>query len=127
MADPENKGFTVVDRRSADRDANQDEGPKASQPAAKSTPAGSEPGEPPIDFATFVMSLASSVLIHLGELAVPGEPEPEPNLAIARQTIDLLGMLAVKTRGNLSDDESKLLEHLLYDLRLKFVEARRRG
>jgi hypothetical protein len=85
----------------------------------------SEPTAPAIDFATFVMSLASSALMHMGEMERPqGEQDASASLALARQTIDILGMLSDKTRGNLSDDEAKLLQHLLFDLRLKFVEAR---
>ena len=81
---------------------------------------------PHIDFTTFVMSLAESVLIHLGELSAP-EEAARANLAMAKQTIDMLGMLEEKTRGNLNDEETRLLQHLLFDLRLKFVEARKLG
>lgn len=80
---------------------------------------------PHIDFETFILSVAQSVLIHLGEIA-EGD-QPSPNLPLAKQTIDILGMLEEKTRGNLTDDEARLLQHLLYDLRLKYVEARKRA
>ncbi len=81
----------------------------------------------PMDFSTFVMSLASSVMIHLGEV-----PEPESNarhkdLAAAKQIIDILGVLEEKTRGNLEPAEEKLLKSLLYDLRVKFVDAEKAG
>ena len=76
---------------------------------------------PEIDFGTFVMSLASSVLVHLGEI---NHPEATgKNLPIAKQTIDILGMLQDKTRGNLTNEESQLLTNLLYDLRMKYVAA----
>jgi hypothetical protein len=75
---------------------------------------------PEIDFGTFVMSLASSVLVHLGEIS---HPDSEKNLPLAKQTIDILGMLQEKTRGNLSNDEQQLLTNLLYDLRMKYVAA----
>ena len=78
-----------------------------------------------VDFATFVMSLASSTLIHLGELTPPDAPAGHRDLPLAKQTIDILGMLAAKTRGNLTSDEAQLLEHLLYDLRLKYVDAKK--
>lgn len=81
---------------------------------------------PHIEFGTFVMSLAHSVLMHLGELTMPGEPSERPNLPLAKQTIDILGMLQEKTRGNLSGEEARLLEHLLYDLRIKFVDAKKK-
>ena len=77
---------------------------------------------PSIDFGTFVMSLASSVLVHLGEISHP-EAESHQNLPLAKQTIDILGMIRDKTRGNLSPDETYLVDHLLYDLRMKYVAA----
>jgi hypothetical protein len=81
-----------------------------------------------IDFSTFVLSLGTSALYQLGEI---GDSESkvegpvEPNLPIARQTIDTLEMLQDKTRGNLTDTESKLVESILYDLHMRFVEARK--
>lgn len=114
------KGFKVVDRRGAADEP----------PAAKDErPAGPSASRPPheIDFSTFALSLGSSVLVHLGELAPPGAEPPERDLPLAKQTIDILGMLAEKTRGNLTADEERLVEHLLYDLRLKYVEAKKRG
>ena len=81
---------------------------------------------PEIDFGTFVMSLASSVLVHLGEIAHPDSDKPELNLPIAKQTIDILGMLEDKTRGNLTQEEAQLLTNLLYDLRMKYVAAKNR-
>ncbi len=115
------KGFKVVDRRGSSEEPK--ETPKTEPP-----PAASKTEEPfhDIDFATFVMSLASSALMHLGELARPGEAQRR-DLALAKQTIDILGMLSEKTRGNLSAEEAKLLEHLLYDLRLKYVETKKKG
>jgi hypothetical protein len=81
---------------------------------------------PEIDFGTFVMSLASSVLVHLGEIAHPESAGSEQNLSLAKQTIDILGMLQEKTRGNLSNEEQQLLTNLLYDLRMKYVAATKR-
>ena len=79
-----------------------------------------------IDFSTFVLSLGTSALYQLGEIrdSESGAGEPvEPNLPVARQTIDVLEMLTEKTRGNLTDTESKLLESILYELHMRFVEA----
>jgi len=81
---------------------------------------------PEIDFGMFVMSLASSVLVHLGEIEHPESRERQPNLPLAKQTIDILGMLRDKTRGNLTEPESQMLENLLYDLRMKYVDAKKR-
>jgi hypothetical protein len=82
---------------------------------------------PQIDFGTFVMSLASSVLVHLGEIKHPERADDERNLPLAKQTIDILGMLQEKTRGNLSREESELIENLLYDLRMKYVAQDKAG
>jgi hypothetical protein len=76
---------------------------------------------PHVDFTTFVLSLSHSALMHLGE--APGESgELELNLALARQTIDLVGMLEEKTKGNLTGDEERLVAQILFDLRMRYVE-----
>jgi hypothetical protein len=78
---------------------------------------------PDIDFSTFVLSLSSSALMHLGEMPNAETQETDVNLPMAKQTIDILGIVQEKTRGNLSNEEDRLLTELLYDLRLKFVRA----
>lgn len=78
---------------------------------------------PPVEFSTLLLSLASSVVLHLGEMPRPDTGKVERNLELAKQTIDLLGMLQEKTRGNLTKDEADLFESLLYELRLKYVQA----
>ena len=75
-----------------------------------------------IDFTTFILSLSHSALMHLGEAPSPETGTIEENLALARQTIDLVGMLEEKTRGNLSGDEERLIAQILFDLRMRFVE-----
>ena len=112
----EDRGFTVVDRRaSADEENAAAEAP--SQPE--------ESALPKVDFSSFCLSLATSALYHLGVVGDPetGAPVPEKNLPLAQQTIDALEMLQAKTHGNLDDEEAKLLEGLLYELRMRFVEA----
>ncbi|MGZ3443929.1 MAG: DUF1844 domain-containing protein [Polyangia bacterium] len=81
---------------------------------------------PEVDFGMFVMSLASSVLVHLGEIEHPDSSERTANLPLAKQTVDILGMLRDKTRGNLTQEEAQLLDNLLYDLRMKYVDAKKR-
>ncbi len=77
-----------------------------------------------IDFPTFLLSLCSSALIHMGEAPDPVSGEKSPkNLPLAQQSIDLLALLQEKTKGNLSKDEERFLEQLLYDLRMKYIEA----
>ena len=115
-------GFTVTDRRifADDKGTARVEEPAA--PAAK--PAQAAASEiPTVDFHTFVLSLGSSALMNLGELERPGAGGAAKDLPMAKHTIDILAMLQDKTRGNLTADEDKLLDSLLYDLRLRFVEA----
>jgi hypothetical protein len=76
---------------------------------------------PSIDFNTFVLSLSTSALIHLGKL--PGAEEVTVNLAHAKQAIDCIALLEEKTRGNLTGEEERLISEVLYDLRLRFVAA----
>lgn len=76
---------------------------------------------PGADFGTFIISLASSVLIHLGELPDPDRGGPQADLELAKQSLDVLGMLREKTRGNLTAEEAQLLDQLLYDLRMKYL------
>jgi len=76
-----------------------------------------------IDFYTFVLSLGSAAFVHLGDAPHPETGEPgKPELAFAKQTIDILAMLREKTKGNLTDEEDRFLENLLTDLRLRFVQ-----
>ena len=77
-----------------------------------------------LSFTTFVVSLASSAAIHFGDLPDPNTGErAEPNLDGAAQMIDILALLEEKTRGNLTIEERQVLEQVLYELRLRFVEA----
>jgi hypothetical protein len=114
-------GFSVTDRRSftTSGEPREDE-PPPDPPAAQ---AGAATALPPVDFHTFVLSLGSSALLHLGELEAPGSEGPQKDLALAKHTIDVLVMLEEKTRGNLTPAEEKLISSLLYDLRLRYVEA----
>ena len=70
-----------------------------------------------------MLSLGSSALLHLGELEHPDVHAPQMDLPLAKHTIDILAMLADKTKGNLTSAEDKLISSLLYDLRLRYVEA----
>jgi Domain of unknown function (DUF1844) len=77
---------------------------------------------PSVDFATFVLSLSHSALVHLGEAANPDTGRVDQSLPLARQTIDLIAMLEDKTRGNLTGDEERLVGQILFDLRMRYVE-----
>jgi len=74
-----------------------------------------------IDFSAFVLSLATTAMSHLGEVADPTTGKREMNLEGAKQTIDILCMLKEKTRGNLTGDEEQMMEHFLYELRMKYL------
>jgi hypothetical protein len=81
-----------------------------------------------LSFSSFVISLASTAAIHFGDLPDPASGQPLPlNLEGAAQMIDILALLDQKTRGNLTAEERQLLEQVLYELRLRFVEASREG
>jgi hypothetical protein len=77
---------------------------------------------PQIDFATFVLSLSHSALTHLGEAPHPEDNATRVSLPLAKQTIDLLGLLEEKTKGNLTGEEERLITQILFDLRLRYVE-----
>jgi hypothetical protein len=125
--DPKPGGFTVTDRRSLT-----DEGeprPDSAPAEAAADTSGAQPEQdhetrlPAVDFHTFVLSLGSSALLHLGELEHPDMGARGKDLPMAKHTIDILAMLEAKTKGNLTPAEEKLISSLLYDLRLRYVEA----
>src|SRR5438093_11011005 len=124
MASGESKpgGFTVTDRRAFAEGGE----PRSEEPAPETLEGGGRSHDatalPPVDFHTFILSLGSSALLHLGELDHPDGREARPDLRLAKHTIDIIGMLEEKTRGNLTPPEARLMESLLYDLRLRYVE-----
>ena len=82
------------------------------------------PPEPLLTFTAFVLSLASTAAIHFGDLPDPATGQRfDPNLEGAAQMIEILALLDQKTRGNLTAEERQILEQVLYELRLRFVEA----
>jgi len=84
--------------------------------------------ESEVSFTSLVLSLATTAAVHFGDMGDPTTgAKGEPNLAGARQMIEILGILQEKTRGNLSPEEAGVLEQVLYELRLRFVEADRSG
>ncbi len=137
MTDPEDKGFTVKDRRffqqseeEQDRlreESRQQEAAKETYEteANKATDAAGPQAEgplPEITMASFIMSLGTAVFFHLGDLPHPETGATEKNLPLAKQTIDLLGLLREKTRNNLTPEEENIFDHLLYDLRMRYVK-----
>jgi hypothetical protein len=87
-----------------------------------------QPPEPALGFISFVLSLASTAAIHFGDLPDPiSGDRAEVNLEGAAQMIEILALLDLKTRGNLTAEERQVLEQVLYELRLRFVEAKGAG
>lgn len=82
---------------------------------------------PPLDFSTLVLSMASTAMVQLGAVPGPGGGAAAPDLEAAKQAIDILAILEEKTRGNLDDAEQKLLNSLLYDLRVAYVDAQKKA
>jgi hypothetical protein len=130
----ESKGFTVQDRRrfspetgEAREDAPEQPAAAAPNPAAENE-AGTqsrahEEALPEINFSTFVISLSTQALVHLGEIPNPVSGKTELDVPVAKQMIDILAMLKDKTRNNLNASEDRLMEDILFDLRMKYVEA----
>jgi hypothetical protein len=134
----EKRGFKVEDRRrfseagdvrpepqagSAEPPAAREE-PVATAGAAASAAAAERRDAPPLPlmFSTFILSLSTQALAHLGEIPNPIDGRIVTDLLAAKQMIDILGILKEKTKGNLDSSESGLLDSVLYDLRLKYVE-----
>jgi hypothetical protein len=78
---------------------------------------------PEVDFNSFIFSLSTSALIQLGEIEDQFTQKSAKNLPLAKQTIDLIGMLKEKTKGNLTPQEERVIEGILYDLRMRYVKA----
>ena len=119
------EGFTVKDKRTFDSEGKvKEEFGKAKREKAKDKEKkkGAAP-LPEVNFSSFLLSLSSSTLLHLGEVADPQSGEKKKDLALAKQSIDIISLLRDKTKNNLTQEEEKLLDHLLYDLRMRFVNA----
>lgn len=131
----EGRGFKVADRRrfaqssGEPAEAGDKSEPVREQSASESDSAGGEQPPPSsdtlaeINFSTFVISLSTQALMHLGEIPSPLTGKVERDFAVAKQMIDILGMLRDKSRGNLDEQESRLMEDVLYDLRMRYVEV----
>lgn len=80
--------------------------------------------QPSISFAGFVISLATTAAVHFGDIPDPQSGERhEADLAAAHQMIELISLLQEKTKGNLTPEESKLVDDLLYELRMRYVQV----
>jgi len=133
--DTEGKGFVIKDKRRFDEDGDtrketaeekkeapdQEENIRVQESQTETPHDDAESQLPEITFAGFILSLHTSALFHFGELEDPVTKEKKKNLSAAKQTIDMLSMLRDKTLGNLEDDETKLLDGILYELRMRYV------
>ncbi len=80
-------------------------------------------GELKMDFSNFVLSLNASAIMHLGDIPDPNTKERNVNLPAAKHTVDILEILQDKTKGNLTDEEQKLIDDVLFSLRMRYVQA----
>ena len=83
-------------------------------------------GLPRMDFTVFILSLHHSAMVHLGDASDPHGGDRNVDLSLARQTIDLIEVLVEKTKGNLTGEEERLIEHVLYEVRMRYVEVQKK-
>ena len=134
---PEKKDFIIKDRRMFSEEGQDGEENKEQEKASNEEPKETDSEEaagpaedqedyplPEINFPTFIFSLNTSVLVHLGVIEDPATGTKAKNLPLAKQTIDILGMLEEKTQGNLTADEETMLKNILYDLRIIYVKEK---
>ena len=76
-----------------------------------------------VDFSALILGFSSAALGYLGYFSFDGKSPAEKNISLAKQNIDIIALLKEKTKDNLTEDESQLIDHLLTDLRMKFIEA----
>ncbi len=136
-AEDEANQFKVTDRRqfTSEGETRQDPEPQpepSEAPPPPAEPLREAPQEAPPDsadedsqegmnFASFLLSLATTGMVHLGEIPEPSTGQTLENLEAARQMIDILGILKEKTEGNLTPEESQLMENMLYEMRMRFL------
>ena len=131
----EEKGFVIKDKRifsQEEQELNKEDQEPEKEPAkeekdqetATANEQEAEAQLPEINFPTFIISLNASALVNLGAIEDPASGTKVKNLLIAKQTIDILSMLEEKTRGNLTEEEGKILKNILYDLRIIYVKEK---
>ena len=131
----EEKGFVIKDKRifsQEEQELNKEDQEPEKEPAkeekdqetASANEQEAEAQLPEINFPTFIISLNASALVNLGAIEDPASGSKVKNLLIAKQTIDILSMLEEKTRGNLTEEEGKILKNILYDLRIIYVKEK---
>jgi hypothetical protein len=130
-----NSGFSVTDRRKFNSEGELREEPMEEESSAaeekaepamtkdEAPPEASTPEEevPALDFSSFILSLATTAMVHMGEVPDPATGQAQENHEAAKQMIDILSMLEKKTEGNLTEEETRLMAGILYELRMKFL------
>jgi hypothetical protein len=126
------KGFVIKDKRLFDEsgETRQEELKKEETtiedkpPEEKSEETSREEYFPEVTFSTFVLSLSTTAMYHFGDFPDPVTKKAEKNLTAAKQTIDMLNMIKIKTVGNLDNNEKSLLEGILYELMMRYVKEK---
>lgn len=101
-------------------------GPELQEPEKESPESPLEEAFPEVNFVNFVLSLSTTAMYHFGDFPDPISQKAQRNLAAAKQTIDILGMLRSKTEGNLDDNEKSLMDGLLFELRMRYLKEKDR-
>jgi hypothetical protein len=124
MDEPQDKpGFRVTDhRRFTDSGESRTTADASGATEASPSTAPSDSRTEPVSFSTFLLGLSTQALLHLGEIESPLSGEVERDFVAAQHVIDILGILREKTRNNLEEGEEQLLDSVLYDLRMRYVE-----
>ena len=132
--DKKGPGFVVKDKRlfaesgearsAEDQTTSATEEPKPVSPEAAQSGKVDESNYPPINFTNFVLSLSTSAFFHFGDFPDPEGGKTQKNLPAAKQTIDILDMLNEKAKGNLNENETNLIQGILYELKLRYVKEK---
>jgi Domain of unknown function (DUF1844) len=119
----ERKSYTFLDRRGLNNENTEErQEVKKNTYQAKEGPA-PKGAAPTIDFTTLIMSFASASMISMGIVPDPATGTNQKNLIIAQQNIDIITVLKEKTKGNLTQEEDQLIDQILYELRMHYIEA----
>jgi hypothetical protein len=120
------EGFVIKDRRFSDEPEKKEE-PVTDRQEPRKDEVRQAPEDfeyPPVNFSSFVISLSTSALFHFGDFPEHEGGGAEKNLPAAKQTIDILNMLAEKTKGNLDTNEQNLIQGVLYELKMRYVKEK---
>ena len=124
MADNQESGFVIRDKRGQSREEPEPLKETGSSAATAPSPSDSKSSheDPPLSFSTFILSLGTSALMLMGEQLSPENPALPVNLPQAKEIIDILRILEEKTKSNLTGEETSVLHDMLYTLRMKYGE-----